>query len=405
MFIVLVAVLVAIIMGVLSIYWGADHSLQFNSNAATVSIIDLDHAEVGPALQVYGQQYREKMGINSLGYISANTYTSNDEALAALKDEQFWFGIVIQSNATTLMNYALQNGNASYDPTGAIHVIYQEGRNAYAISEFMLPQISSFAFGFVSQFTKQKQASLLQANTGDAAALALQAQTPIPISYSMYNIAPAVPTTAEAATEIGTIYLIIISFLSVLLFEQLDNKMMGLISRRNYFIYRMLLLPCLYFFFSLLYMALSCAWQIRFDKFFGAAGYPIFWALSYCAMLAFGLVIENFNNAIGQPFTALFFTFWVISNVCTGFFPVELESNFYKWGLAWPLRHDLIGAKAIVYGTKNLLGLNFGVLIAWIAVSLALQPLTIAIQLKKKKSVWESQRRTVMERAYGKHDA
>lgn len=402
MLILFVVLITAIIMGILSIYWGADHSLQFNEKAATISVIDLDRGEVGPALQAFTQNFRNTNPSTTLGYISANTYTSNAETIAALKHEDFWVGIVIQANATTLMNYAYQNGNTSYDPTGAIHIIFEEGRNELAVAEYMLPQISAVMLSFVSTFAKEKQASLLAQNMGNAAALALQADLPIPISYAMFNLAPAIPSTAEAATEIGTIYLIIISFVSVLMVEKLHMTMMGLVSMRVYYIYRMLLLPCLYFFFSLLYLALSCAWKIPFDRFFGGVGYFLFWMLSYCAMLSFGLVVENFNNAIGQPFTAVFFVFWVISNVATGFYPIELLSNFYKWGLAWPLRHDLIGAKAIIYGTKNVLGLNFGVILAWVGLSLVLLPFTIMIQVRKNKGQWDEHRKQVLDRVYGK---
>lgn len=196
--------------------------------------------------------------------------------------------------------------------------------------------------------------------------------------------------------------LIIISFLSVLMFNALNEAMMGKLPTVRYYIYRMTILPFIYFFLSVLYLALSCMWEIKFDKYYGAAGYVIYWMLSWCAMMAFGLVIDNVNNVLGPPFTPVFFVFWVISNVATGFFPVELLSNFYLWGLAWPLRHDLIGAKALLFGTKNLLGLNFGVLLAWVGVSIALQPFTIWLQLRKKKAQVESHRREVLERVYGK---
>jgi len=186
------------------------------------------------------------------------------------------------------------------------------------------------------------------------------------------------------------------------MFNALNEAMMGKVSTSKYYIYRMLLLPIMFLFLSALYLALSCAWKIRFDKFYGASGYAIYWMLSYASMLAFGLAVENINNLLGPPFTPVFFVFWVISNVATGFYPVELLSNFYLWGLAWPLRHDLLGAKALLFGTKNLLGLNFGVLIAWVAVSLVLQPFTIWVQLRREKSCFEKNRREVLERVYGK---
>jgi len=67
-----------------------------------------------------------------------------------------------------------------------------------------------------------------------------------------------------------------------------------------------------------------------------------------------------FTTSSANPSPPVFFVFWVISNVATGFYPIELLSNFYKWGLALRLRHDLIGAKAILFGTNNLLGLTSG---------------------------------------------
>jgi hypothetical protein len=188
------------------------------------------------------------------------------------------------------------------------------------------------------------------------------------------------------------------------MFDKLNEAMMGKVPLLRYYIFRMALYPTLYFFLSLLYLALSCMWQVKFNQFYGSAGYVIYWMLSWVSMMAFGLAVENVNNVLGPPFTPVFFVFWVISNVATGFYPVELLSNFYLWGLAWPLRHDLIGAKALLFGTKNLLGLNFGVIIAWVAVSIVLQPFTIWIQMRKKKGDIEAHKRQVLERVYGKEN-
>ncbi|KAH6711683.1 hypothetical protein BKA61DRAFT_486695 [Leptodontidium sp. MPI-SDFR-AT-0119] len=392
-------------MGILSIYWGADHSLQFNLPVFTVAVIDFDGGEVGPYLQQMAAAERAANPKMTLGYVSepGSTYDfSNERVLHALKQEDFWFGIVIQSNATTAMNYAYTTGNTSYDPTGSIHLIYEEGRNALTINDLAYPKILSFMNDFVLRFAKQKQNSLRMTNSGDSSAWERQIENPIPVSFAVFNTAPYIPSTAEAATEIGTIYLIIISFVSVLMFGALSENMVGKMPLVRYYAYRMTVLPVLYFFLSLLYLALSCAWNIDFGKFFGASGYVIYWMLSWCAMTAFGLVVENVNNLLGQPFTPVFFVFWVISNVATGFYPVELLSNFYKWGLAWPLRHDLIGAKAIIFGTKNLLGLNFGVLLAWVGVSLSLQPLTIWVQMRKMKKQAQAHKREVLERVYKK---
>lgn len=283
MTLIFLVLLSTIILGILSMYWGADHSLQFNSNAATVAIIDLDQGEVGPALITYAQQFRTEMGEESLGYIypPASKYLDNEAVMHAVKEEDFWFALVVQANATTLMNYAYTNGNSSYDPNGSIQVYYEEGRNALAIAEFMFPQIVAFLKAFTADFAQQKQASLLAANAGNAAALALQAKLPFPVSYTLQDQVTYTPFTVEAATEIGTIYLIIISFVSVLMFDKLNEGMMGKLRTRTYFLWRMFLLPVVYFWLSALYLGLSCAWQIKFDKAFGGVGYLIYWMLTW----------------------------------------------------------------------------------------------------------------------------
>jgi hypothetical protein len=208
MLLMFTVLLTVTVMGILSIYWGADHSLQFNLPVFTVAIIDFDGGEVGPALQQAGAMARSANPEATLGYVSepGSKYNlSNQEARHALKEEHFWIGLIVQANATTAMNYAYNKGNTSYDPTGSIHMIYEEGRNELAINGLAYPQALTFLNSFVLSFAQQKQRSLATTNAGNAAALARQAENPIPIGYSIFNTAPYVPSTAEAATEIGTI--------------------------------------------------------------------------------------------------------------------------------------------------------------------------------------------------------
>ena len=208
MLLTFVVLLVATILGILSIYWGADHSLQFNLPVFTVAIIDFDQGEVGPALQQAGAMARSSNPEMTLGYVSepGSRYNfSNEQVIHALKQEHFWMAMVVQANATTAMNYAYDMGNMSYDPTGSIHLIFEEGRNALTIDESAYPEALRFLNSFVLEFARTKHRSLATSNAGNATALARQAQNPIPISFSVFNTAPYVPSTAEAATEIGTI--------------------------------------------------------------------------------------------------------------------------------------------------------------------------------------------------------
>jgi Protein of unknown function (DUF3533) len=66
--------------------------------------------------------------------------------------------------------------------------------------------------------------------------------------------------------------------------------------------------------------------------------------------------------------------------------------------LAWPFYHIVKGSSTLIFGTKNWLGLNFGVLIAWVALSYALLPFTIWIEVHKNKDNFAKNRRGTRER-------
>ncbi|KAM3087854.1 hypothetical protein ACMFMG_001920 [Clarireedia jacksonii] len=410
MLVVFFVLLVMTIMGTMSIYWGGDHSLQFNLRVLTIAVVDFDHGEIGDHLKEMVVKERSKDYKKSLGLVNVDGGEMDarvEEVYRKLHRQDFWFAVIINSNASEVMNAAFSGEIETYDPKGAIQVVYEEARNALVIGEVVYPKVIAFLDQFVLDFTKQKQKALMEANSNgennatDVMALERQLENPVAVGFTVRNMVPAIPSTAEAATEIGTIYLIIVSFLSVLMFDKLSDTIMGNIPTRSYYIYRIIILPTVYFFLSLFYLCLSCVWHISFSKFYGGSGYVLYWMLSWISMMAFGLCIENINNILGMPFTPVFFVFWVISNVTTGFYPTEMLSNFYKWGIVWPLRHDMMGARAIIYGTKNTLRENFGVLLGWVIISLLLLPGTVWLQLRKKRAVLEKKKGEVLERVWG----
>jgi hypothetical protein len=77
-------------------------------------------------------------------------------------------------------------------------------------------------------------------------------------------------------------------------------------------------------------------------------------------------------------------------------------------GLAWPFYHIVKGSDTLIFGTKNWLGLNFGVLFAWAAISYALLPVSIWLELRRKKELFHKNRETARQqvREYDeKHNA
>jgi hypothetical protein len=111
-----------------------------------------------------------------------------------------------------------------------------------------------------------------------------------------------------------------------------------------------------YLFLSLAYSFVSMAFQVNFTHTnpitsetqatdmaygnsvaYGHGMFPMYWMLNFWGMMALGLCCENMAMVVGQPWMGLWLIFWVITNVSTAFYDIEIEPRFYLWGYAWPL--------------------------------------------------------------------
>ncbi len=169
-----------------------------------------------------------------------------------------------------------------------------------------------------------------------------------------------------------------------------------------------------YLFLSLAYSLISLAFQIPFNNApkphtevannpnaYDNGSFVVFWMLNYVGMIALGLACENVAMVIGQPWMALWLIFWVITNVTTSFYDIDLAPKFYYWGYAWPLHNSeftlicpsqclltywvdlnianlsvvVEGSRTIIFDVHSRIGLNFGALFVWVAINIALFPL------------------------------
>lgn len=74
----------------------------------------------------------------------------------------------------------------------------------------------------------------------------------------------------------------------------------------------------------------------------------------------------------GIPF---FMILWIISDVSVCFLPIEVMPHIFRYGYAAPFYNVSRAVRTIIFGTKNDLGLNFGVLLAWVVISMITLPL------------------------------
>lgn len=332
-------ILSTFILAVLSIYWGVLFRVEENLSSLVVWVVDFDSQVspyssvtpiVGPQIVSAAEALVAPSG--QLGWTSLPASTFNYDPMAvrqAIYDEKAWAAVIINANATALLQDAVQNGNSSYDPKGSAQVIYVEARDDTTVDTYMLPLIEEFEQDVSATFGTMwagKALAMAASNSSIMSAIqrAPQAINPA-IGFSTFNLRPFLPPVAEPAISIGLIYLIIISFFSFGFYMPTHMKFLSPSHRPLHFyqliIYRWITTMLVYMILSLSYSLISLAFQISFSSpaaphtvvanpanAYNRGSFVVYWMLNWVGMSALGLACENVTMVIGQPWTA----FWLI---------------------------------------------------------------------------------------------
>ncbi|KAK9421116.1 putative MNNG and nitrosoguanidine resistance protein [Seiridium unicorne] len=400
----IVLILVCFIMAVLALYWAVLFHVEDNMRALTVQVVDFDGQApynniepfVGPMVTQLAQQTVDMEG-PSLGYIVLPPSDFNNDPIAvrqAVYDFHSYAAIIVNANATALLMDAVANGNTTYDPTGAIQMILLSSRDETTYYNYILPEFQTFTKMFMSQFgTMWIQRLANNASvTKEMLAAAPNAVNP-GVSFLQLDLRPFQPPTATPSVTIGLIYLIIMAFFSFSFFVPIHQKYITPQGHPplhfwQFIIWRWVATVVSYVLISLAYSLVSLAFLIPFwpppasptevamsTTAYGRGTFPVYWMINFVGMMALGLASENVTMIVGQPWTALWLIFWVISNVSTAFYSIDLAPGFFKWGYAWPLHNIVEASRSTLFDLHSRIGLNFGVLFAWVAINTALFPL------------------------------
>ncbi|OQV07270.1 hypothetical protein CLAIMM_11725 [Cladophialophora immunda] len=365
-----VLILFCFILCVLSLYWAVLFHVPQNLSALTVAVVSFDGRFspfegttplVGDAVK---QPAREQASLPAyaLSYRVEPPEKYGGDPIAvrqAVYDEHVWAAIIVNANATWITNVL---SNTSLDAGTYSH--------------------------------------------------ARQALNPA-IGFSSFDLRPFAPAQATPAVTIGLIYLIIIAFVSFSFFLPVYTKF--LIPKCHpplhfwaLVLFRLFMTTAAYLLMSLAYSLVSLAFLIPFsNKYphndttmakdpdaYGHATFVGYWMLNWVGMYALGLASENVTMIIGQPWTALWLIFWVISNVSTAFYAISLAPGFFQFGYAWPLYRIVNASRTILFDTHSRIGLNLGVLLAWRAVNILLFPFRcVFMRWKTNKELMRTSRR------------
>ncbi|KAF2733711.1 hypothetical protein EJ04DRAFT_553156 [Polyplosphaeria fusca] len=393
------------VMAVLSLFWGALFKQEEHMHSLGIWVVDFD-GQVAPYQNVepFVGPFVTR-GIQTLldspaphpGYTFRPPSDFDNDPLKVRESVwQFeaWAAVIVNPNATALLQAAVLEGNSSYDPLGACQIIYNSARDQTVASSYILPSmvtlqkiaVSSFGRAWIERLSQNTSFSNLDITA------APQAISP-GIEFTMYDLRPFAPPIATPAVSIGLIYLIILSFFSFTFFLPIHMKYLSPkghppLHFHQLIVWRYVATVCSYFLLSLVYSLVSLAflmpmsrrpashlWPAQNPNAYFRGTFPVYWMVNFVGMTAFGLASENVAMLLGTPWTAFWLIFWVISNVATGFYQISLAAGFYRWGYAWPMHNIVELTRQILFDLHPRIGLNLGILFAWVAIDTALFPL------------------------------
>ncbi|KAH8689989.1 hypothetical protein BGW36DRAFT_65953 [Talaromyces proteolyticus] len=390
------------IIAVLSLYWGVLYAVYDRLPNITVWIVDFDAKTapydtitpiIGPFITKEFSQLKPAL-VDNLGWTikPANEFDNDPMRVRqGVYYEKAHAAIIINSNATALLKAAVNQGNSSYDPTGAAQVIYNTARDQTTLTTYILPALLDTLFPILSHFGAQ-WASMLDRNSSTQNVFRTPQAVNPAIGFSFIDLRPFNPPTATPSISIGLIYLIIISFFSFSFLMPIHGLFIQPrghppVRTWHLFTWRIFSSIMAYFFLALCYSLISLAFQIPFSNnpaptnvgamnpnAYGKGSFVVYWMLNFVGMGALGLPCENMAMILGQPYSSLWLILWVITNVATSFYTLDLASDFYHWGRAWPLNRIVNGSRTILFDTRSTIGIDFGVLFAWVAVSIIIFP-------------------------------
>ncbi|WRT70772.1 uncharacterized protein IL334_007771 [Kwoniella shivajii] len=392
----------------LSIYFGSYYDQISRASHFSIEVLDLDSiaspsssshpAILGPAIRTAIQQ---NMAIEPhLGWYEADPSTLSNFRIVQggqgldpysyaeqkVLNQDVWGVLIVNSNATSGVWRGLTEG-VMWEPTGAMTFIYEEARNFYGSNQYvarlgtmlMTSAGNSAATTLVSQILALGNASAVLTTGSQAMAVAA------PFNYNQHNLRPFDQLAGIASTTVGTVYLIIFTFLiSVTWNNQGLPLIQDSLTQTSEVLVKLLVPFIAYFWLSLHYSLVSLAFLINFTREFGKGGFVVYWMADWITMSALGFVMETMYLWLG-PFFPFFLIFWVILNVTVAFLDVGDMATFYRYGYWTPIWNLVDMAKCITFGTKNHLVQNFAVNLGWLVVWMTLLAITVIFQRRNKE--------------------
>lgn len=371
------------ILGIFSIYWGSYYQRSSRLPNLKMLVVIEDVEVPGQAPPVIGDTIREIVQspkAKSIGgwdiqnstvfkqEAEANGNTVEEEVTMRIHHQLYWASIYVRESASENYRQYIEENNSDVNITTLIDSIYETGRDFLNMRSYVMPQIEA-----IEKMWLSKQSQVTKVLTSDSYSMDQVQKLNQPLTFNYVDKIPFQDPVLVAPSQVGLIYIIIITFFQVNMFGDIHQQVGKLkLKHTHYVLYRLLSSYVSYFVLSLFYSLVTLAFQVDLTKAFGKSGFLVYWMLSYITMIAVGIINEFMALVlflVFPPLIGFWLLFWVLVNISPTFAPIALVPKFYRFGYAMPIHNSYELTKVIFFDTyKGQMGRNIGILFAWIVI-------------------------------------
>lgn len=322
----------------------------------------------------------EKYDLNSTSQI-------NDKITELVHHERYWLSLNVKPNITQhLYDTILGKSDKIFNSTDLIQVTYESGRDLIHSRSFIKSLMTTFETTYQKSYTSQYLPTFINNITTNIASSSLNLNN-LPsvgkLVFDIYDHRPWYDRIIIIVAQIGCVFALLLTVFQFLVYAPLYGDVYDMISTKNRVVTRIGLSISTHFFASLCWCTVAAIYQVDFTKAFGRGGFMIYWMSTWLFMWAVGGINENVLNiifAVNPPFLGFWVLGFIIINLSSSFFPMALDSNFYRYGYMMPL-HNFVDITKVIFLdlTKQKMGRNYGILVAWIAINTVLLPFDIKL--------------------------
>jgi hypothetical protein len=380
-----------LILGIFSIYWGSMVNRGSRLKNLQMLVVIEDDATVEGIPPVIGDsfyqllqtpeaKYRGTWNVFNLSQWGAialrNNRSSLEEIQLQIHNQNYWSGLYVKPNASYNWVQAVIDGDSSYNVSdNTIVNTYETGRDFLNMNSYVTPTIRSVETWWLN--LQSNVTGQLLGYIEDKSVLSSRGSLDVmttPITFTFDDRAPWNDYVLVAPSQVGLIYMIIITFFQFNFFADLHKDVaMSKLRPYHYYMYRVFSAIFSYFVISLFMGLVSLACQVDFTVTYGKSGFLVYWMISFLTMIAVGTVNEFMGLLFilfYPPLLGFWLLFWVIINITPTFTPLALSAKFFRYGYAMPIHNSYEASKTVFFDiSKNQIGRNIGILVAWSVLS------------------------------------